>query len=81
MQLKPLGSNQTELRLENGTTILFSYETPVACYCNDDGKYYRTNKQWSRTTSKHINKWLGNITAASIDQAELEDIIKLEEGV
>ena len=81
MQLKPLGSNQTELRLTNGTTVLFSYETPVACYSNDDGKYYRTNKQWSRTTSKHINKWLESISAVSIDQIELESIIKLNEGV
>ena len=31
MTLKPIASNMTELDL-NGTTILFSYSTPVAAY-------------------------------------------------
>jgi len=55
MKLKQLGSNQTELVLNDGTQVLFSYETPVACWV--DGQFYRTDKQWSQTTSRHINKW------------------------
>ena len=30
MILRQLGSNQTELSLNNGDSIFFSYETPVA---------------------------------------------------
>ena len=55
MKLKQLGSNQTELVLNDGTQVLFSYETPVACWI--DEQFYRTDKQWSQTTSRHINKW------------------------
>ena len=55
MKLKQLGSNQTELVLNDGTQVLFSYETPVACWI--DGQFYRTDKKWSQTTSRHINKW------------------------
>ena len=55
MKLKQLGSNQTELVLNDGTQVLFSYETPVACWI--EGQFFRTDKKWSQTTSKHINNW------------------------
>jgi hypothetical protein len=55
MKLKQLGSNQTELVLNDGTQVLFSYETPVACL--KDAVLFRTDKKWSQTTSRHINKW------------------------
>lgn len=54
MNIKPIGSNQTELHID-GAHILFSYETPVAAWI--DGAYFKTDKKWSRTTSKHINSW------------------------
>ena len=76
MHIKPIGANQTEVTLANGSIVLFSYETPVACYSNDDGKYYKTNMKWSKTTSKHINAWLEGVIAASVSQSELNDIIK-----
>ena len=56
MQIKPIASNMTELEVNN-TTILFSYSTPVAGY-SDEGAF-RTDKYYSVTTSKHINKYLG----------------------
>lgn len=64
MKVKPIGSNQTEVHKDNGTVILFSYETPVAAYNlrpHEDGGFagIRTDKKWSRTTSKHINQWGG----------------------
>ena len=57
MKLKPIASNMTELTLPSGYTVLFSYETPVACI-DHDGRCYRTDKRWSATTSRHVNKWL-----------------------
>jgi hypothetical protein len=56
MRIKPIASNMTELVLNDGTQVLFSYETPVACIL-PNGQYVRTLKKWSVTTSKHIGKW------------------------
>ena len=55
MKLKPIGANKTELTLADGTQVLFSYQTPVACWI--DGQFYKTDKKWSMTTTMHINSW------------------------
>ena len=57
MKLKPIALNMTELTFNNGVTILFSYETPVAGYGFNGA--FRTDKHYSSTTTKHINKYLG----------------------
>ena len=56
MILRQLGSNQTELSLNNGTSLFFSYETPVAGFSPDLG-WFNTSPYYSRTTSKHINQY------------------------
>lgn len=71
MQLRPIGSNQTEIEMTDGTRVLFSYRTPVAVYVPGAG-YFRTTTSHSKTTSKHINQWLNGATAAKIDQSELD---------
>ena len=77
MKLTPLASNQNLIELKNGTIILFSYKTPVAAHIPGQG-YVRTNRKWSVTTSKHINKWLrGVIGVASVDQSYLDNLIGL----
>lgn len=55
MKIKTLSANMTELSLNDGTQVLFSYQTPVASWNN--GQFYKTDKKWSVTTSRHINKW------------------------
>jgi hypothetical protein len=55
MKLKQIGSNQTEITTPTGAQVLFSYETPVAAWI--DGQFYKTDKFYSRTTSRHINAW------------------------
>ena len=60
MQLTPIAANQTQLNLNDGTEVFFSYETPVAAKLpNYD--YIRTATKWSQTTTKHINQWLSLI--------------------
>ncbi len=66
MQLKPIASNMTELVLNDGTQVLFSYQTPVACLINNE--FYKTNKKWSVTTSKHIGKWANTFWNVSFNQ-------------
>jgi len=60
MNLNVLGSNQTELVKANGTTVFFSYNTPVAVFIPGHGALV-TSTKYSRTTSKHatqaLNRW------------------------
>jgi len=60
MKVNSIGSNQTEITLSNGTIVLVSYSTPVACFIPGEG-YYRTEQKWSVTTSKHINAWIKDV--------------------
>ena len=66
MQLRPIASNMTQLDLADGTSVLFSYKTPVAALT--DNGYYRTSTKWSVTTSRHINKWLDGVNATTMPQ-------------
>jgi len=60
MKLQNVGSNQTVLTID-GNRVFFSYNTPVAAEIG--GVFYRTEKKFSVTTSKHINKWLDGVKA------------------
>lgn len=74
MKIKPVGSNMTELRLADGTVILFSYETSVA-YLNANG-YAKTDQYYSVTTSRHINKWVGASSVRVVTQAEIDALVE-----
>jgi hypothetical protein len=76
LRLNAIGPNQTLVHLPVGS-ILFSYETPVAAYVSGRG-YVRTDKKFSNTTSKHINKWLDGINAEVIPQSEIEALSELK---
>ena len=57
MKLKPIASNLTELQIasdvEFAPRIAFSYQTPVAGF--DEFGAFKTDKNFSPTTSKHID--------------------------
>jgi hypothetical protein len=71
VKIQKLSDTSTEINLNDGTSILVSYETPVAMYCPFESKFFRTDKFWSTTTSKHINKWLPAFSVDTIEQKEL----------
>ena len=73
MKLRQIASNMTQLDLNNGYQVLFSYETPVACL--SDNGYYRTSTQWSSTTSRHINKWLDGVLAKEQPQQFFDELV------
>ena len=75
MILKQIGSNQTELSLNNGNSIFFSYETPVAGYSDDIG-FFRTATYYSKTTSRHINAYLGDVEASEVPDQYFVDLVK-----
>ena len=84
----------TELYLNNGTIVLFSYETPVIAF-NSNGfdcvlengktrqfKLIKTNKKYSKTTSKHINQYCVNYKkldpnyTIEVDQSVLDNLVR-----
>jgi hypothetical protein len=73
MKLKQIASNMTELQLDDAH-VLFSYETPVAACIFGEG-FVRTEKHWSPTTSKHINKWLDGVEAPEVPQEFLDNLV------
>ena len=75
VKLKQIGSNMTVLTLNSGTDVLFSYETPVAGHWGMG--YFETDTKFSKTTSRHINKYLDGETAEVLPQKEIEDLVAL----
>jgi|TARA_B100001093_G_C26716062_1_gene965697 hypothetical protein len=59
MKLKQIGNNQNLISYNNGTDVLFSYETPVAGYILGEG-YFVSEEFYSKTTSRHINVFIRN---------------------
>ena len=76
MKLSPIAANQTQVELKNGTVVLFSYKTPVAAFVPGQG-YVRTKTQYSRTTSKHINKWVRAACCGAVDQSYIDELVGL----
>ena len=80
MKINHVGSNQTEIELNNGTIVLYSYSTPVAALVPSRGGLCSSTK-YSATTSRHVNfaisRWGCNKTV--VDQSEIDDIANMSE--
>ena len=76
MQLTPIATNMTEIETDSAR-VLFSYKTPVAAYVYGVG-YIKTDKFWSVTTSRHINKWIGSkdVRVRLVTQSYLDDLVQ-----
>lgn len=68
--------NMREVRYDD-RSVLYSYTTPVAVLVHGDG-YYRTERKYSVTTSRHINMWLGKVHHAddvrTVDQSVIDQL-------
>ena len=69
MKLNRIGANETVLSFDNGTEVLFSYDTPVAGrrFIDGDLQIFKTSKKWSVTTTKHVNKYLRTFNAKAVE--------------
>ena len=76
MILRQIGSNQTELSLNNGNSIFFSYETPVAGFDSEDG-FFKTETYYSKTTSRHINAYFKHVPSDDISTVPDQYIVDL----
>ena len=73
MKLTPIAANQTSVSFNDGTEVFFSYKTPVAAYLPSKG-YVKTEKFYSVTTSRHINKYLPTKDVPTVSE---ECLVKL----
>ena len=75
MNLTPIAANQTLISYNNGREVFFSYKTPVAGYSPDKG-YIKTDRWYSSTTTRHINKYLDGITnCAEVSQETINNLV------
>ena len=63
----------TEIETDDAR-ILFSYRTPVAAFVFGEG-FVRTDKYWSVTTSRHINKWIDGVPTEEVSQTYLDNLV------
>ena len=83
MKLHYYATNRTVLIFNNGTTeVFFSYETPVAGYSDKLG-YVKTDKWYSSTTTRHINKYIYDghpdtlaFKCTEVDQDTINNLIR-----
>ena len=73
MKIIPIGPNQTKVETEKGE-ILISYKTPVAL-CSMYGKLLVTEGKHSKTTFRHINKWLNGRKVITKPQSFFDNLI------
>lgn len=73
MKIKAIATNMLEVILADGIHILFSYDTPVASWQN--GRYYKTDYKWSKTTARHISRW-GASVAIIKSQDYFDNLVK-----
>ena len=79
MKLHSFATNRTLLTFDDGTEVFFSYETPVAGYSNNLG-YVKTKSWYSSTTTRPVNKYLGDKllgdTVSEVDQDVINNLIR-----
>jgi hypothetical protein len=84
MKIKTIGSNQTEIHKhtnEHGEiAILYSYTTPVAVRVDSTGEVYKTSAWYSKTTTRHVNKWLEFTPDHQINEMSQANIERIIEG-
>jgi hypothetical protein len=73
MTLKNLGANQSSVEVD-GVEVFFSYKTPVAGFIPGRG-YVRTDRKYSVTTTKHINKYVG-ANCTTVPQEMIDGLLK-----
>ena len=71
MKLNTLGANKTIITMDNGDEFFFSYNTCVAGYDVGAG-YWKVDKIYSVTTSKHVNSYLNGNTPELVETVDVD---------
>jgi len=72
--VKPHRPDPVQLKYHDGTTLLFSYEQPVAAFIPGTG-YLITNLDVSPTTQKRIKEWVRDRPHVYVPQDEIFGVI------
>ena len=70
MRLQVIGSNQTLVYCV-GQEYFFSYNTCVAGK-DDQGNYWKTDKKYSNTTSRHVKAYLNGADPVLVTESEAQ---------
>lgn len=74
MKLTPIAANRNLINYNNGSEVFFSYSTPVAGFSPELG-YIKTDRWYSSTTTRHINKYLDCIPAKTVSQETINNLV------
>ena len=74
LSVKPVASNMTLVDTDRHI-VLFSYSTPVASFDKGNYQFYKTSKKWSKTTTRHINKWIDGVQAVEQPQDYFDNLL------
>ena len=75
MELQSFATNRTLLTFDDGTEVFFSYSTPVAGYSKELG-YVKTTQWYSSTTTRHVNKYLGDLNHSEVSQDTINNLVQ-----
>lgn len=75
MKILKYGNNETLITMPDDRELFFSYETLVAGFVPGIG-HVRTSTRYSKTTTKHINKYLAGLVYMTVSQQGLEELLK-----
>jgi hypothetical protein len=67
-------TNEALLCLDN-ITIFFSYQTPVAVHDSELAVFYVTNTNYSKTTTRHVNSFVGDNPVVHVPQEAINTCI------
>ena len=75
MGIEQLYNGKATAVFANGGTVFFSYSTPVAVTVfGDNGGRFVTDKFFSVTTSRHVNKWTAGYAFLKVSQEKIEEL-------
>ncbi|NUX98746.1 hypothetical protein [Paraburkholderia youngii] len=83
MKLRKITGNAAELRLQDGTLVLFSYADAVAAFVPGAG-WMKTNSELSKASQWALKEWLYEQDAEDVrpvDQAVLDTLFCSREQV
>jgi len=79
IKIKRIDSTNATVISLGDNEVLVSYSTPVAAFIQGKG-YFKTERKWSNTTSKHVNRWLSGVNARVMPQEFFDDLMECQDG-
>lgn len=74
MQLHKLSAHETELHLNNGSVIFFSYNTPVAAMTSTG--YLRSGAFHGGEAAYDTDRWLAGVSPLTVPQSVLDSMVE-----